>query len=162
MVDFLVAGSVQAHETAKPGHNVRHYHLGRLRRLRVVVGGRHSPGSHLLRQDLTVAPPQLLLYLTSSAGSRIQSSILMFSMVSGQNGYTWPSQDRTCPATHSNVDNDRTVGRRDTAVDECFDDADVHDDAETWRDRRRETKKKNVRSPSVRTKKKRKEKKNGK
>lgn len=45
------------------------------------MGGRHSPGSHLLRQDLTVAPPQLLLYLTSSAGSRIQSSIRTPSMM---------------------------------------------------------------------------------
>lgn len=88
MVDFLVASSMQVHESIEPGHNVGHYHLGRFRRLRVVVGGRHSPGSHLLRQDLTVAPPQLLLYLTSSAGSRIQSSILMSSMMSEQNGNT--------------------------------------------------------------------------
>jgi hypothetical protein len=75
MVNFFVASTVQTHEFAESGHEIGHYHLGRLRRLRVVVGGRHSPGSHLLRQDLTVAPPQLLLYLTSSAGSRIQSSI---------------------------------------------------------------------------------------
>jgi len=81
MVDFFVASTVQTHKFAESGHEIGHYHLGRLRRLRVVVGGRHSPGSHLLRQDLTVAPPQLLLYLTSSAGSRIQSSIWMSSMV---------------------------------------------------------------------------------
>jgi len=75
MVNFFVASAVQTHELAQSDHEIGHYHLGRLRRLRAVVGGRHSPGSHLLRQDLTVAPPQLLLYLTSSVGSRIQSSI---------------------------------------------------------------------------------------
>lgn len=75
VIDFFVAGSVQTQNSAKPSHEIGHYHLGRLRRLRVTVVGRHSPGSHLLRQDLTVAPPQLLLYLTSSAGSQIQSSI---------------------------------------------------------------------------------------
>lgn len=88
VVNFFVASSMQTHESAKPGHEFGHYHLGRLRRLRVVVEGRHSPGSHLLRHDLTVAPPQLLLYLTSSAGSQIQSLIWMSSMMSQQNSYT--------------------------------------------------------------------------
>lgn len=75
-VDFFVASSMQTHQSAKTGHELGHYHLGRLRRLLWVVDGRrHSPGSHLLRQERTVAPPQLLVYLTSSAGSRIQSSV---------------------------------------------------------------------------------------
>lgn len=108
---------MQTHESAKTGHELGHYHLGRLRRLLWVVDGRrHSPGSHLLRQERTVAPPQLLVYLTSSAGSRIQSSVWMSSMMSTQDRLRLTtSQDRVGPATHSSRRRRLTTsGQRET------------------------------------------------
>lgn len=117
-VVFFVASPVQTQKSAQPGHEIGHFHLGRLRRLRIVVEGRHSPGSHLLRQDLTVAPPQLLLYLTSSAGSRIQSLIWMSSMLIGPEQLQLTSRGRKSPVTHSNGHRLQCARR---PIDERFD-----------------------------------------